>query len=260
MTEPRSISANWSIRLACGFVIHEFRTAPVESLLPERAMRRVAALHPAQDLAWPSNLPRPARLFVQPEKIEAVAELPDHPPRLFIWRKKPHRIAKADKQNNLTANGGSATARQTLCAITTASRRRTARATGCFAMGLPGKAVAGGCTAWVRHELRRASGHLAFLVFARRSSAEELFAAAAVLGVEALGIVDRNSLAGHRTAHEAAKHRRALVVGCRLDLQCGTSSGLPHRSGHWRLCRFFRSARNGREKGHVISTGRTSAE
>ena len=73
-----------------------FRAAPVESALPERAMRRVAALHPPQDLAWPKNLPRPARLFVRPEKIEAVAELPDHPPRLFIWRKKPHRIAKAD--------------------------------------------------------------------------------------------------------------------------------------------------------------------
>ena len=31
-----------------------------------------------------------------PEKIEAVAELPDHPPRLFIWRGARHRVAKAD--------------------------------------------------------------------------------------------------------------------------------------------------------------------
>ena len=59
-----------------------FRLAPVESALPERAMRRVPALHPAEGLAWPRHLPRPARLFLQPEKIEAVAELPDHPPRL----------------------------------------------------------------------------------------------------------------------------------------------------------------------------------
>jgi protein ImuB len=73
-----------------------FRLAPVESALPERAMRRVAPLRPAEGVNWPKNLPRPARLFVQPEKIEAVAELPDHPPRLFIWRGARHRVAKAD--------------------------------------------------------------------------------------------------------------------------------------------------------------------
>ena len=73
-----------------------FRLSPVESLLPERVMRRVPALHPTEGLAWPQNLPRPARLFLQPEKVEAVAELPDHPPRMFIWRKARHRVAKAD--------------------------------------------------------------------------------------------------------------------------------------------------------------------
>jgi protein ImuB len=73
-----------------------YRAMPVESGLPERAARRVAALHPAQDLAWPDRLPRPARLLVRPEKIEAVAQLPDHPPRLFIWRKVRYRVAQAD--------------------------------------------------------------------------------------------------------------------------------------------------------------------
>jgi protein ImuB len=73
-----------------------FRLTPVESLLPERVTRRVPALHPTEGLAWPKNLPRPARLFLQPEKVEAVAELPDHPPRMFIWRKARHRVAKAD--------------------------------------------------------------------------------------------------------------------------------------------------------------------
>lgn len=73
-----------------------FRLSPVETLLPERVTRRVPALHPAEGLEWPKNLPRPARLFLQPEKIEAVAELPDHPPRLFIWRNARHRVAKAD--------------------------------------------------------------------------------------------------------------------------------------------------------------------
>ena len=56
------------------------------------------------------------------------------------------------------------------------------------------------------------------------SSAEELFSAAAALGIKALGIVDRNSLAGMVRAHEAAKVTGVrLIVGCRLDLQCGTS-------------------------------------
>jgi error-prone DNA polymerase len=39
------------------------------------------------------------------------------------------------------------------------------------------------------------------------SSAEELFASAALLGIPALGITDRNSLAGIVRAHEAAKVR-----------------------------------------------------
>ena len=73
-----------------------FRLAPVESALPERAVKRVSALHPGKGVGWPANLPRPARLFEHPEKVEAVAELPDHPPRLFVWRNVRHRIAKAD--------------------------------------------------------------------------------------------------------------------------------------------------------------------
>ena len=76
-----------------------FRLAPVESALPERAVKRVSALHPGKGAAWPANLPRPARLFEYPEKVDAVAELPDHPPRLFIWRNVRHRIAKAARRS-----------------------------------------------------------------------------------------------------------------------------------------------------------------
>ena len=54
------------------------------------------------------------------------------------------------------------------------------------------------------------------------SSAEELFTRAAVLGIEALAIVDRNSLAGIVRAHEAAQATGVrLIVGCRLDLADG---------------------------------------
>ena len=59
--------------------------------------------------------------------------------------------------------------------------------------------------------------HFSFLRGA--SSCEELFARAAELGIEALAVVDRNSLAGIVRAHEAAKATGVrLVVGCRLDL------------------------------------------
>ncbi|QJU59353.1 error-prone DNA polymerase [Sphingomonas sp. AP4-R1] len=64
--------------------------------------------------------------------------------------------------------------------------------------------------------------HFSFLRGA--SSCEELFAAAAMLDVPALGVVDRNSVAGMVRAWEASKATGVrLVPGCRLDLACGTS-------------------------------------
>ena len=71
------------------------------------------------------------------------------------------------------------------------------------------------------HELQVTS-HFSFLRGA--SGADELFAAAAVLGLPALGIADRNSVAGIVRAWEAAKATGVrLVAGCRLDLADGTS-------------------------------------
>ena len=68
-----------------------------------------------------------------------------------------------------------------------------------------------------RYAELQVTSHFSFLRGA--SSCEELFAAAAVLGIEALAIVDRNSLAGIVRAHEAAKTTGVrLIVGCRLDL------------------------------------------
>jgi error-prone DNA polymerase len=64
-----------------------------------------------------------------------------------------------------------------------------------------------------RYAELQVTSHFSFLRGA--SSCEELFATAAVLGIEALAIVDRNSLAGIVRAHEAAKTTGVrLVVGC----------------------------------------------
>ncbi|NUB04641.1 error-prone DNA polymerase [Azospirillum sp. Vi22] len=82
--------------------------------------------------------------------------------------------------------------------------------------------------------------HFSFLRGA--SSAEELFARAAALGLPALGIVDRNSLAGIVRAYEAAKQTGVrLVVGCRVDLSDGTALLLysMNRAGYGRLCRLL---------------------
>ncbi|QDA35927.1 DNA polymerase III subunit alpha (plasmid) [Paracoccus liaowanqingii] len=74
------------------------------------------------------------------------------------------------------------------------------------------------------------------------SSAEELFATAAALGIRAMAVTDRNSLAGIVRAHEAAKETGVrLIVGCRLDLRCGMSVVVyPTDRPAWsRLCRLL---------------------
>ncbi len=68
-------------------------------------------------------------------------------------------------------------------------------------------------------ELQCAS-HFSFLRGA--SPCEELFSQAAVCGIEALAITDRNSLAGIVRAHEAVKATGVRpIVGCRLELTDG---------------------------------------
>lgn len=73
-----------------------YRLAPVESDLPERAVRRVSALAAPLGALWPTDLPRPARLLAPPEPVMAMAEIPDAPPLFFVWRNTRHLIARAD--------------------------------------------------------------------------------------------------------------------------------------------------------------------
>ena len=74
------------------------------------------------------------------------------------------------------------------------------------------------------------------------SSAEELFATAAVLGIKALAVVDRNSLAGIVRAYEASRVTGVrLIVGCRLDLEDFPSVLVypTDRAAYGRLCRLL---------------------
>lgn len=91
-----------------------------------------------------------------------------------------------------------------------------------------------------RYAELQVTSHFSFLRGA--SSSEELFSQAALLGIEALAVVDRNSLAGIVRAHEAAKVTGVrLVVGCRLDLADGVSVLVypTDRAAYSRLCRLL---------------------
>jgi protein ImuB len=73
-----------------------FRVLPIESDVPERSARRAAPFGHATHAAWPSGLPRPVRLLVPPQPVEAVSALPDGPPAAFTWRRIRHRVRRAD--------------------------------------------------------------------------------------------------------------------------------------------------------------------
>jgi error-prone DNA polymerase len=91
-----------------------------------------------------------------------------------------------------------------------------------------------------RYAELQCTSHFSFLRSA--SSCEELFAEAATLGIEALAITDRNSLAGIVRAREAAKTTGVrLIVGCHLDLTHGMSilAYPTDRPAYARLCRLL---------------------
>ncbi len=74
------------------------------------------------------------------------------------------------------------------------------------------------------------------------SHVEELLAQAKLFGYEAIAITDRNSLAGIARAHQRADEAgMRLIIGCRVDLQCGTSVLVypTDRAAYARLCRLL---------------------
>jgi protein ImuB len=115
-----------------------YRLALQESYIPERAVKRQAAIpetlktssgtlknakrSPRKDAgyrqassgiteAWQRLGARPIRLFARPQPIDVTAALPDAPPVLFRWRKVLHRIVSAEGPERIAPewwNGGSA--------------------------------------------------------------------------------------------------------------------------------------------------------
>lgn len=64
-----------------------------ESYIPERSFTYVPITTAAKQIAIPSGIPaRPPQIFVQPERISAVALLPDRPPARIEWRGATYKI------------------------------------------------------------------------------------------------------------------------------------------------------------------------
>ena len=96
------------------------------------------------------------------------------------------------------------------------------------------------------------------------SHGEELVAQAKALGLEALAVTDRNTLAGVVRAHTAAKEvGLRLIVGARLDLQDAPSLlCLPRdRQAYGRLSPFALAGPDARQERrmHALSRGRRAA-
>lgn len=73
------------------------RLLPNNSHIPERVTHFRPVARTAPDQAWDAPLLgepplRPLTIFDPPERIEAIAQVPDGPPRLFRWRGSAYRI------------------------------------------------------------------------------------------------------------------------------------------------------------------------
>lgn len=73
-----------------------YRVAPVASDVPERSVQRVSAVAEQIEETWAGHWRRPVRLLARPDPVDAIALLPDHPPRSIVWRSSRHKVVRAD--------------------------------------------------------------------------------------------------------------------------------------------------------------------
>lgn len=72
------------------------RYLPAAHYWPERSFKRAKSLRADTTQQWPSDKPRPTELLPNPEPVEVMALIPDHPPKFFIYQGVRHVVAKAD--------------------------------------------------------------------------------------------------------------------------------------------------------------------
>src|SRR5215217_2601621 len=75
-------------------VIHRY--LPAKRYWPERAVIRAGSITEKPASEWRVEKPRPTELLKQPDPIEVMALIPDHPPRFFIYKGVRHQVIRAD--------------------------------------------------------------------------------------------------------------------------------------------------------------------
>lgn len=93
--EAQALADRLAARLGPDAVV---RLAPVASHIPERAQTLLAPGAPAPKDSFDPVIAqrRPPFLLARPEPLEALAEVPDGAPRAFRWRRRLHRVARAE--------------------------------------------------------------------------------------------------------------------------------------------------------------------
>lgn len=80
------------------------RPALQASHIPERAQRLLPLLDgPVTAAPGRARAARPPRLLARPEPIEAMALVPDDPPRQFRWRGRTHQVRRAEGPERIAA-------------------------------------------------------------------------------------------------------------------------------------------------------------
>ena len=72
-----------------------YRAVSVATDIPERSVRRLPPTSRETGSARNARFRRPERL-IRPEPIQALAVLPDHPPRAFTWRRTRYQVIAAN--------------------------------------------------------------------------------------------------------------------------------------------------------------------
>lgn len=72
------------------------RFLPDTRYWPERSIKASRAITEKTETPWRTDRPRPTELLRNPDAIEVMALIPDHPPRFFIYKGTKHVVVKAD--------------------------------------------------------------------------------------------------------------------------------------------------------------------
>jgi protein ImuB len=72
------------------------RYFPAEHYWPEWSFKKAQTVFEEKKTEWVVDRPRPINLLSTPEIIEVTAPIPDYPPMMFRYKKKLHKVVKAD--------------------------------------------------------------------------------------------------------------------------------------------------------------------